>query len=787
MLKNYLKTAIRHIEKYKTISLINIFGLAIGMACCILIFLWIQDEFRFDRFHENKNKIHQVYSEIKYDDGRTRVFTGSFYPLAKLLKEEIPEVVDAIRYETATNILVSYGENSMNNNTVGMADASFFTFFSFPFVKGNGATAIEDRYSIVITEQMAQRYFGDEDPMGKVLNVHGQFDLKVTGVIKDVPHHSSFQFDCVIPFVWLFGSSGKEPTHWGGNPPKTFILVNKNAELSTVVTKINSLYKKHNPTDKKQVDFFHHPLTKYHLFSPQGGGLIQSILIFSIIAIFVLGIACINFMNLSTARSASRFNEVGLRKVVGAKKSDLIRQFFGESILLSFLSLIFAFLLLSLMLGTFNRLMGKQLSMDLLFQPTIILGVIGIAFITGILSGSYPALFLSSLRPINVMKRINQYGSRSSGFRKSLVVIQFALSIFLIIGSVVIYKQMHFVQYKDLGYEQENVLCMGMVGSLEKQFELVKHELLGNPNITSITRSMQHPTNISSSVSALDWEGKNPNESTSMNFEYVDYDYFKTLGMEIIDGRSFSREHSTDFAEGYIVNEEAVRLMGINSPVGKRLSVFKKEGRIIGVVKNFHFQPLHEPIRPFVIGANQNWGRNWMFIKLRPIQLTQTLEYIKNICKKFDADYSFMNFHFLDSALDYQYRSEKQISEFAGYFTLFAILISCLGLFGLANFMAQQRKKEIGIRKILGASELNMVVKLSADLVKWVLISNIIAWPIGWYIAKKWLENFAYRINIDWWTFLLAGTSTLVIALLTVSYQAIKTAIANPIESLRYE
>ncbi len=787
MFKNYLKIALRNIQRHKTFSFINIFGLAVGMACCLLIFLWVQDEFHFDRFHENRSRIYQVYSELKYQDGRNRVFTGSYYPLAKILRDEVPEVFDALRYEEAANIQVKYGEKSTTDNTVGMTDPSFFSVFSFPLLKGNVETALSDLNSIVITERMAQKYFGDEDPMGKVVNVHGQADLKVTGVIEAVPYHSSLQFDCIIPFVWQFGPSGNEPTHWGGNPLGTFILIHENADLSNIASKINHIYKKYNPSDKVQVDFHLHPLTSLHLYSPEGGGLIRLIMIFSIIALFVLIIACINFMNLSTARSATRSNEVGLRKVVGAKKSDLVQQFFGESILVSLITLFLALVLVWLLIPTFNSLMSKQLSLKLLLQPLVILGVIGIALFTGIVSGSYPALFLSSFQPIQTLKGANRSGATGIIFRKVLVVFQFALSIFLIIGTVVSYRQMSFMRHKELGYDQKDVLCIRMIGTLQSQYETAKNELLRNPNIVSITQSVQHPVNIGSSVRAIDWDGKNPDESASMHFEYVDYDYFKTLGMEIVDGRSFSREHSTDLSEGYIVNEEAVRLMGIDSPVGKRLSVFRKEGRIIGVVKNYHFQPLHEPIRPFVIGADPHWDKNWMFIKLKSINLAKTIGYIKNTCKKFDADDSFMNFHFLENALDYSYRAERQIGQFAGYFTVLAILISCLGLFGLASFMVEQRTREIGIRKVLGASVPGVVFILSKDFTKWVIISNIFAWPAAYFTSQKMLQRFAYRIDVGLEIFILSGIAALIIALLTVSFQAIHTAKTNPVESLRYE
>lgn len=787
MFKNYLTIALRNIRKYKTYSAINIIGLAVGMACCLLIFFWVQNEFHFDRFHKNKNRIYQVYSELKYQDRQSRVFTGSYYPLAKLLKSDIPEVAEALRYEEADNILVKQGEISTTDNTVGLADPAFFQVFSFPFIKGNAETALTNRNSIVITERMAQKYFANADPLGQVLNVQGQADLVVTGVMQDVPYYSSLQFDGIVPFAWQFGPSGSEPTHWGGNPLQTFVLVSEHAALTNIAPKINDLFKKYNPTDKIQVDFHLHPLTRLHLYSPGGGGLFRLIQISSIIALFVLIIACINYMNLSTARSASRSNEVGLRKVVGAKKSNLVLQFLGESILLAFITMVIAILMVWLVLPTFNDLMDKQLSLNLVFQPIVILGIIGIALITGVVSGSYPALFLSSFQPIQTLKGTSRHSTRSSIFRKILVVSQFALSIFLIISTLILYRQMDFIKHKDLGYQHKDVLCIRMMGNMPGQYETVKYELLQNPKILSVSRSLQHPANIGSSVSALDWDGKNPEESVNMNFEYVDYDYFQTLGMEMVNGRAFSKELATDLREGYIVNQEAVKLMGMDSPVGKRLSVFRQEGRIIGVVKNFHFQSLHQPIRPFVIGGNPGWDKNWMFVKLRPENITETIEYVKSICKKFDCNDSLINFHFLDDALDHSYQIENQIGQFARYFTMLGILISCLGLYGLASFMSQQRTKEIGIRKVLGASVPGVVAMLSKDFTKWVIFSNLIAWPAAYIASQKLLEIYAYRIAMEFEIFILSGFAALLIALVTVSYQAIRTAQRNPVESLRYE
>jgi putative ABC transport system permease protein len=785
MFKNYFLMTLRNIRKHTLHSVINIAGLSIGMAVCLLIFLWVQDEFGYDRFHANKNEIAQVYSEMLYSSGDSQIAMGSYYPLAKVLKEECPEVREAVRYEPASGLLLSYGEKQFTNDAVGLADAHFFDIFSFPFTQGNPATALVENYSIVLSEKMAQKYFGNEDPIGKTLTLNNEVDFQVTGVMQDVPAQSSLQFDCVVPFVLEFAPDFKEPEHWGGNPLSTYVLLHKDVDRLGVEQKITEIVEKHAQWETAKVTFHLHPLTKKHLYSPQGGGLIQTLLIFSAIALFVLLIACINFMNLSTAKATTRAKEVGVRKVIGARKIDLVRQFIGESLMISFITLLIALALMAAFLPTFNELLGKQFSMDLLLNPGIALGFLGIALFTGILAGAYPALFLSAFQPGSILKGLIRNGTKSS-LRKVLVVVQFSLTIIMIISTVVLFRQLGFVMSTDLGFDRENMVVIRMSQQMQERFAPFKNELLNNPQISGMTRSLQGPWHIGSTVSAVDWNGKPPDESVSMHWDYVGYDYFATFGMEIIEGRAFAREFSTDQKEAYIVNEEAVKMMGMTSPIGKRLSVFRNEGQIIGVVKNFHFQPLYHEVKPFVFMLRPDSG-SLAFARIRPENISGTLEHIKSTMIKFDPGSQRDPFFFNDVLTNYIYTTERQARKIAGYFTLLAMLISSLGLFGLAAFMAERRTKEIGIRKVVGASVKDVVFMLSKDFTKWVLLSNIIAWPAAYFVTRKLLERYAYRAHIGPEIFVLSGLAALLIALLTVSYQAVKSARANPADSLRYE
>jgi len=785
MFKNYFTMARRNIRKHKLNSIINIAGLSVGMAVCLLIFIWIQDESGYDRFHANRDDIAQVYSEMSYSSGETQITMSSYYPLSRVLKEECPEVREALRYESVSGLLLSHGDKKFTNDTIALADPSFFDIFSFPFQQGNPNTALTENYSIVISNTMAQKYFGREDPIGKTITLNDEIDFQVTGVMEDVPLQSSLQFDGVVPFIVNFAPDFKEPEHWGGNPLDTYVLLYKDVHRLEVERKITAIVENHAKWETAKVTFHLHPLTKKHLYSPQGGDLIQTLLIFAAIALFVWLIACINYTNLSTAKATTRAKEVGIRKVIGARKTDLIRQFIGESLMISVITLLLSLILVTAFLPTFNGLLGKQFSMGLLLKPVIVAGFLGIALFTGVLAGAYPALYLSAFQPGIILKGLIRMGTKSS-LRKTLVVVQFSLTIIMIISTVVLFRQMGFMMSTDLGFDRENMVVIRMSQKMQESFEPFRNELLNNTGVRGVTRSLQGPWHIGSTVGAVDWDGKPADETVSMHWDYVGHDYFDTFGMVIIHGRAFSREFPTDQNEAYIVNEEAVKMMGMESPVGKRLSVFRNEGQIIGVVKNFHFQPLYHEVKPFVFMLRPDSG-SLAFTRVQPENISGTLEHIENTIAKIDPSYEREPFFFNEVLTNYIYTTESQARKIAGYFTLLALAISTLGLFGLAAFMAERRTKEIGIRKVVGASVKDVVFMLSKDFTKWVLLSNIVAWPVAYFVMKKMLERYAYRTHIGWEIFVLSGLAALFIALLTVSYQAIKSAHTNPADSLRYE
>jgi len=785
MLKNYLKIALRNIRRYKGYSFINIAGLAIGMACCILILLWVQDELSYDRFHENADYIYRVIQDINFaDDSTTWAITQG--PLGPSLKEDFPEIINATRI-TSRRFRLTYNDKSFDERP-GMADGSILEMFSFPLIKGDPATALSDPNSIVMTEEMAEKYFGSEDPLGKTIKADNRWDFQVTGILKEVPHNSHLQFDSLIPFIF-----GRELNYtvdnWRNSQFRTYVQLQKGIPAQEVIQKISGyLYEK--PTLEKDARLNLQPLLRIHLYSnyefDTAHGDITYVTIFSIIAFFILLIACINFMNLATARSGNRAKEVGMRKVAGAHKTDIVRQFYGESIFLAFIALFVALTIVWLLLPTFNNLAAKELSMGVSGNLLVLLGLLGITLLTGIISGSYPALFLSAFKPVKILKGSLRSGSKGSVFRKILVVFQFALTILLIICTIIIYNQLNYMRNMKLGYDKEFLIYKGMRGDVQAKFDSVKNELLQNPNILGVTATSSVPTyGYTFSNSLWRWEGQDPDEETLMRAVFVDLDYFKTFGMEIVEGRSYSKEFPTDATEAIMVNEEAVKAMGMESPIGRRLSIGTNNFKIIGVVKNYHFRSLRQEIDPLILIYSPGQSRV-LFARLRSENIPKTIGYMEDIWKEFAPGHPF-NYRFLDDALNNLYRSEQRIGTILKYFSILAIFISCLGLFGLASFMSEQRTKEIGIRKVLGASVSNIALLLSREFTKWVLLANIIAWPVAYIAMYKWLQSYAYSTNIALWSFILSGAMALVIASVAVSYQSIKAAVANPADSLRYE
>jgi len=785
MIKNYLKIAVRNISRYKGYSFINITGLAVGMACCILILLWVNDELGYDRFHENADRICRVVQDINFTDHST-TWAISQGPLGPGLKKDFPEIENMVRI-TGRGFRFFYDNKSFDER-VGLADGSVFEVFSFPLLKGDQETALTEPNSIVLTQEMAAKYFGTEDPLGKVLKADNQYDFLVTGVLKKFPLNSHMQYDFLIPFIF-----GRELNYtvdnWRNSQFSTYVLLKDGISPKEAAGKISG-YLFDKPTIEKDARLNLQPLTRIHLYSDYefdfAQGDITNVRIFSLVAFFILLIACINFMNLTTARSGNRAREVGMRKVAGAFRTDIIKQFFGESILLTLIALVFALGLVALLLPVFNDLAAKELSLLNSAGWSLLLGLFFLAIVTGIFSGSYPALFLSAFQPVKVLKGTFRSGKKSSMFRRILVVTQFSLTIMLIITTVFVFHQLNYMKNKKLGYEREHLVYFGIRGDIGTKFTAFKEELLQNSAVSSITTTSSVPTyGYAFSNSLWQWEGQNPDEELLMRAVFVSEDYFKTFGMEMATGRVFSREFSTDTTNALIVNEEAVKAMRMDSPLGKRLGQGNNQTSIIGVVKNYNFRSLRQAIDPLILIYNpRNTGV--VFARLDTSNIPAALSYVESVFKKFAPGYPF-NYRFLDDALDSLYRSEQRIGALFRYFSILAILISCLGLFGLASFMAEQRTKEIGIRKVLGASISQIMLLLSREFTKWVLVANVIAWPIAYYAVRQWLRSYAYKVEITLWPFILAAALAFIIALLTVSFQAFKAASVAPVESIQYE
>jgi len=789
MLKNYLKIILRNIRKHKVYSFINITGLSIGMACCILILFWVQDELSYDRFHNNIDELHRVVQHQHYSDGALFPVAVTPEPMGPAFKAEYPEILEYTRFRPFGSVLIEHKDNAYYEKGFGFADSSFFRMFTFAFIQGDPRTALNGLNSVVITQQMANKYFGDDDPLGKTLTLNNQVDFMVTGVIEKVPPNSHLQFDFMGSFSRLFSDLGWSGGWWN-NSYYTYVQVVKDCDIPSINSKIFEYLKKIN--ERSSAKFFLQPVKDIHLYSSyaidlEGHSESKSVYvtIFSMIAGFVLLIGCINFMNLTTARSANRAKEIGLRKVVGAKRMDLMKQFFGESMLLTLIALLIAIILVWLALPAFNELSGKQVGFGLFNHPKIIFGLVIIVLTTGVVSGSYPAIFLSSLQPVKTFKDASRSGTMGSHLRKGLVVLQFSLSIILIMGALTVYHQLDFMQNKKLGYDQDHILHFRKRGNLNSQYESFKNELSQNPNILGVTTSSDLPTYTVHSTSAIAWEGKGPDDRVLMHRFSVDHDYIKTFGIEMIEGRDFSKEITTDTEAGYVVNEEAVKQMGLDSPIGKRFTLYNFEGQIIGVMKNFHFKSLHVKIEPLVLKIRPSWDR-YVFVRVRSEDMSSNIKFIEKVHQRFNTDYPF-EFTFLEDTIDRLYREERRISRVVQYFTCLALFISCIGLFGLAAFMAEQRTKEIGIRKVLGSSVSGIVLILSKAFAKWVLVANVLAWPTAYFLLNRWLQNFAYRTSLPWWIFFLSGWIALMVALVTVSYQSIRASLVNPVEALKYE
>lgn len=792
MLENYLKTAWRNLVRNKAFSIINIMGLALGLACSLIILLWVNDEKSVDAFHANNKYLYQVY-ERNYFDGKVT----ADYPTQGMLAQELKRVVPEIQYTSGFEYASAPGSGStfeagekiakMNGMFAG---EDFFKMFSYPLLQGNVTNALTEPNSVAISKNMAAYFFGNaNNAVGKVIRFENQEELKVTAVFDDIPANSSQQFDFLR--TWSDFIKQNEWTHnWGNTDPQTFIQLKPGADAAKVQAKIKDFIYNYQQKDKSFItELALQPYAEKYLHSNfkdgyLDGGRIEYVNLFSIIAIFILLIACINFMNLATARSAKRAKEVGVRKVVGALRSTLIAQFIGEAILLTSMAIIIALMLTALVLPAFNTLTAKQLSLP--FNNTNFwLTIIGLLLTTGIVAGSYPALFLSSLKPVRVLKGSLKFSWNATFFRKALVVFQFALSVFLIIAMTVVYKQLSYIQTKNLGYDRDNLLYIPIEGDLVKNYDLFKQKALSNTAIVNVSKMRNSPTAIFHHTNSIAWPGKDPNLTVSFADGVVGYDFIKTINLQLQSGRDFSKDFATD-SVSLLLNETAVKKIGLKNPVGKTITWGNRSGTVIGVMKDFHFNSLHETIEPLIMRLDDKWSWGTILVRIKAGKTTQAITDLQKICKQINPKFPF-TYQFSDLEFAKLYASENVVSKLANIFAFLAIFISCLGLFGLATFTAEQRTKEIGVRKVLGASSSNIVKLLSANFLKPVVLAFLIAFPLAWFAMNNWLQGYAYKINISWWMFAVAGFATIGIALLTVSYQSIRASLANPVNSLRSE
>jgi putative ABC transport system permease protein len=789
MLTSTFKIVLRTIRRHAGYSFINIFGLALGMACCLMIALWVADELSFDRFHKAAADLYRVEEDQSYS-GRVYHVTVTPYPLAPALKAEIPEVAEAARVVWFSGQLFRHGDKAFFEDSVRAVDPSFLTMFSFPLVRGDAATALAALDSVILTEDTARKYFGTDDAVGKTLTVNNDTDLKVTGVLKNFPKNSTMSYDVLVPYE-LLKSKGATNEEFGSNSIMTFVKLRPGTPSAAVDAKIKGFIKKRVPDSA--TDLVLMPYTRIHLhqyFGYERQTAVRYVYIFSVIAAFVLLIACINFMNLATARSAGRAKEVGLRKVVGALRNDLVARFYGESMVFALLSLAVALVLVRLFLPWFNTLAGKALSLNLWANRGILLGVAGVTVVTGILAGSYPALFLSAFHPVRVLKGSLKAGAGGAVFRRVLVVVQFGLSVFLIIGTLVVYKQMVYMKSKALGYDKEQVLYIPLRGMTVRTYAALRQELRKDPRVLAVAASSDLPCSIGSNSSGVAWEGKDPNQVVLVSMCGVDYDFLDVMKIELVEGRSFSREHNTDVTEAFLVNEEVRKLMNKQAVSGEAFSFAGRDGRVIGVMKSFHFEEMQSKIEPLAIyissaDGSPQWG-GYALLRVAPGDIPATIEGIRKAWTAVNPLYPF-DVRFLNERIEQMYRTEERAGGLLRTFAVLAVLIACLGLFGLASFTAEQRTREIGIRKVLGASAPRITVMLCREFFLLVLLANVLAWPAAYWAMGGWLKGYAYRTTLDPAIFILALASALAIAVMTVSFQALRAAVASPSDSLKYE
>jgi putative ABC transport system permease protein len=808
MLKNYLRVALRNLETYKAYSLINIAGLAVGLACCIIIVLYVQNQLSYDKFNENAERIYRpVFQTVMMN--RVINDAASPMPMGPALLDEFPQVAAYTRLRHWGAPVLRYADKAFSEPRFLFVDSTFFDVFTADFLVGNPRTALTQPNSLVLTESMARKYFGNADPMGKILNADHESNWIVTGVIKDWPRNSHFGFDFLGSLCTL---SRSRSTVWMSDECYTYFVLKKGTNPLTFQEEMNKVLMRkyieaqlaamigvaaaNSVSTSGNWKYTLQPLTSIHLFSHldhefEANGDVSYTYVFSAIAIGILLIACVNFINLATARSEKRSKEVGVRKTLGSSRRQLVRQFLTESVLMSLLAVVLAIGLVELFLPLFNSIAGESISLDLFRNVIAIPTLLTFGIAVGLVAGSYPAFYLSSFDPVQVLKGDARWKNSRAILRGSLVVFQFVVSIGLFIGTSVILSQLKYMQTRDLGFNKEQVIVIKRANDLGSKLEEFKLDLLANASVASVSASSAVPG--SGQEQSVYWvEGATTNRPPCfLQWINCDYDFLKTYGMTLADGRFFSAEHPSDTG-AVIVNQQSQTAFGVGNLTGKSLTFPSLTGRwtlapIVGVVKDFSFQSLHEHVSPVVLWILRS-GRlaPYLSVRIKPGNYPATISFIENTWKKY-SDNEAIDYSFLDQDIEHMYIADQQTGKIVTTFAILAIFVACLGLLGLAAFVTERRTKEIGIRKVLGASMPSIIAMLSKEFAKWVLIANIVAWPVAYYVMNNWLKNFAYRTNISLWIFVSSGALALIVALLTVSSHAIKAATANPVESLRYE
>jgi putative ABC transport system permease protein len=786
MIKSYFKAAWRNMTRNKLTGFINVFGLAIGLSCSLFIWLWVSDELSYNRFLSGVNNIYEVHVNAPFN-GDTITMTASPGPMGEAIQNNIPQIEQATKMTYSRDVLFTVGDKAMKEKGT-FATAGFFKVFPFKTIDGNPDQAIASIDQIVITKKIAEKYFNTPEAVGKTIRVDNNKDYRIGAVIEDIPHNSTIQFDWMINFKeqeedWM--------KTWGNISFFTYVRLKPHADLVNTARSLRSIYPKFAPEGFRPNYPTLQAIRDVYLYAdykngkPTGSGRIEYIRIFAAVAIFILLIACMNFMNLATARASLRAKEIGIRKVVGARKTSLVGQFMTESLLTCLVATLLAIAITSLLLPAFNHLFDKQIQLNL-FQPSLWYSIIVLVIVTSIIAGSYPSLFLASFKPLRILKGniVTQSGNVAS-VRKGLVIVQFALSTFLIVGMLAVSKQVNYIQHKNLGFDKEHVIYLPLDGDLYKKMDAYQNELNKLRNVEASDPINQLPMDLNSTSGDLSWPGKPANLQTEVVATWTGYGFTKTLGISMAVGRDFSKDYPGD-SLSYVINESAAKMMGMqNNAVGNHVEFWNGKGTIIGVMKDFHIASLHTSIKPLILCLAPS-NTSYMMIRLHAGQTKEALAAIDRITRNFNPAYPF-EYHFADETYDQMYKSEMQVSALVKYFGLLAVLISCLGLFAIVAFSAERRTKEIGIRKVLGSSVIGIVRLLSMESLKIIIISMAIAFPLAYWAVNEWLKSFAYKSAGGVWIFIITALLMLIVSCITICFQAIKAAMANPVKSLRTE